>query len=130
MKNLTEECINRMESNEFPEFITQTFKQGVVYCSHPFGFSAPLMEKEKEIVDSYEKRTNNKVFHIIHSFSAFGELYDLLYVSKYIEDWELERESLKEGIPLVYSVNLTCPTNSEYGSIQIEKHDTFFERTA
>lgn len=57
------------------------------------------------------------VYHILHSYTEFGELLAILYVSQYKEEWKIDREDLKEGITFSYVYNIDCPEYSEFGSI-------------
>lgn len=73
-------------------------------------------ERVKEVSDEY----GIYVYHIIHCYTSFGELLNLLYVTSYEEEWEREREELKEGYPVSYVINLNIPHYSEFGSIGIK----------
>ena len=69
------------------------------------------------IVEKVEKEKNVLVYHATHSFTEFGELLNLFVVSKYKEEWDFEKEDLKQGIAFCYVVNLDEELFSEFGSI-------------
>lgn len=70
-----------------------------------------------KIIEKFEEKHNAKVFHLIHCFSEFGELLNLLYVSNYDEEWEQDKQELKENYSFSYVVNLEDECFSEFGSI-------------
>ncbi len=74
------------------------------------------IEKVKEVSDKHRIY----VYHIIHCYTTFGELLNLLYVASHKEEWEMEREELKEGYTTSYVINLNIPEYSEFGSIGIK----------
>ncbi len=79
-----------------------------------------LNDEEKEMVQKAEKENDFLVYHVIHSFSNIGETYDMLYVSKYDEEWEDDIAMLKEGCTYTYCYNKTHPQDSEIGTIGIK----------
>ena len=79
-----------------------------------------LNDEEKEMVQKAEEEIGFLVYHVIHSFSNVGETYDMLYVSKYDEEWEDDIELLKEGYAYSYCYNKTHPQDSEIGTIGIK----------
>lgn len=56
--------------------------------------------------------------------------YCLLYVSKYKEEWQTDREDLKEGLAFSYVYNMDCPEFSEFGSIGFAQRFGGLVRTA
>ena len=57
-------------------------------------------------------------YYVIMTKTSFGDLINILFVSKYEEDWRVERES--GGIVHCWVENLSIPMYSEYGSIAIK----------
>lgn len=82
-----------------------------------------LNEKEQLMVKNYESTRKVLVYHIIHSFSNLGETYDLLYITQYKEDWNAEKEDLKNGYALSRTEVIDFPPNSESGIIGIESRN-------
>lgn len=59
------------------------------------------------------------VYHCILNHTIDGDLLSMLYVSKYQNEWEFEKNDLKTGCIDVYVCNLNRDIDSEFGSIQI-----------
>lgn len=78
---------------------------------------------EKEIlneIDRFENRTGNLVYHVIHSETQYGTIWNLLYVSKYSDEWSDMMSLAREGLVYAYAYNETYPELSEAGSIKVE----------
>ena len=73
-----------------------------------------------ERVKQVEREYGIYVYHIIHSYTSFGELLSLLYVTSSEEEWDMDHYDLQEGYPFSYVINLTDPLCSEFGSIGIK----------
>jgi hypothetical protein len=107
----------------YSETIRQFEREDLVSVSEPpFGAIFWLNDEQRERVRKFEQEHNALVYHVIHSFTNFGELENYLFVSNYQEEWEYERESLsaKEKETLAYVNNLSMPDFSEFGTIGIE----------
>lgn len=72
-----------------------------------------------KMVKEFEKRTGHKVYHCILTRTSFGLILDMLFVSKYEEDWEYEFEEYPDGSFRVMSManNLDDDGLSDMGSI-------------
>lgn len=115
-----QEAIARMKMLKLsPNIIREFDKEGIVNLSENGGILYWLTSEQQTMVDEFEAENNALVYHVIHDFTEFGELYSLLYVSKYDEEWEYDREDLKYGTALVYVKNVTDEICSEFGSIGI-----------
>lgn len=79
-----------------------------------------LNDEQKKMVENFEAEHNGMVYHVIHQFTNIGELYNLLYVSEYVEEWKMDMEDLGAGQALAYVVNMDMPDCSEFGTIGIE----------
>jgi hypothetical protein len=79
-----------------------------------------VTDQYKEAIDKFEAEHGELVYYAFYDKTAVGNLLALLYVSKNPEEWEADREDLKEGCPLAYVVNMTEPIFSEYGSIGVK----------
>jgi hypothetical protein len=84
-----------------------------------YGNILPLTEQQKEFITAFEKRYNAVAYHVIHQYLSFGEVYNILYISDYPEEWEDALERLKENEVVAYVENLTNTECSEFGSIGI-----------
>ena len=129
-----EERINRVEKKVeavarmqmlgiFPDTIRQFEKEDLVSISEPpFGAYFWAEGEELERIKEFEKKNNALVYTAIHSYHReFGKMTSYLFVSDYKdEEWEMDREDLKQGQSLVYVYNHDEPVFSEFGSIGIK----------
>lgn len=79
-----------------------------------------LNDAEIQMVNNWQNKTGNKVYHVIKSYHEFGVCYSFLYVSTSPEEWEWDREDLQNQCPIVYVLNANNSFFSEYGSIGIQ----------
>lgn len=91
---------------------------GGVYC----GILYWLDNKENfvEEVKKVEEENNIFVYHCMLQHSTFGDILSMLFISSDIENWEEERQDLKDGNIVVYGCDLQCSCFSEFGSTQIK----------
>ena len=129
-----EERINRVEKKVeavarmqmlgiFPDTIRQFEKEDLVSISEPpFGAYFWAEGEELERIKEFEKKNNALVYTAIHSYyRELGKMTSYLFVSDYKdEEWEMDREDLKQGQSLVYVYNHDEPIFSEFGSISIK----------
>lgn len=116
-----QEALERMKMLKLHGNIIKEFdKEGIVNLSENGGFLYWLDSDQQAIVDEFEAEHDALVYHVIHDFTELGELYSLLYVSKYEEEWEDERTDLKDGYVFVYVKNVNDTQNSEFGSIGVK----------
>lgn len=78
-----------------------------------------ISDEEKKMIEKFEKERNIKVYHLILSHTNIGEMYSLLYVSQYPEEWDMDKESLKMGQPCVCAFIKDDDYNVDFGSIVI-----------
>ena len=115
-----QEALERMKLLNLSKNIIKEFdKEGIVNLSENGGILYWLDSDQQAIVDEFEKEHDALVYHVIHDFTEFGELYSLLYVSKHEEEWEDEKDEIKIGIALSYVKNMDDDFCSEFGSIGI-----------
>ena len=90
-----------------------------------------LTGEEKAMVKAIEDKYNILVYHLTHeNVGDLGECYDMLYVSDDTDEWELDRDDLKAGMPIAYVYNKTYPDCSEFGAIGIKAAQGGLVRTA
>lgn len=101
------------------------FKKDTITMYERFGgyyiddYSEPaLLQKIQEIESEY----GGTIYAVTHELTEFGELYDLLYVSKYKEDAEFSIEEAGRGTFYVFAYvwNKTDDMCSEFGTIGIQ----------
>ena len=114
------EAIERMKmlklhSNPIKEFEIED----VINLSEHGGMLYWLNDEQQKMVKDFEEKYNAVVYHVIHDYTEFGEMYSFLYVSDSPNEWEYDRDDLEHGIALVYVKNVNDDWCSEFGSIGI-----------
>ena len=126
-----QEAIERMKMLKLsPNIIKEFEKENTLNLSENGGILYWLDRDQQAIVDEFETEHDALVYHVIHNFTEFGGLYSLLYVSKHEEEWETDREDLKDGYAFVYVKNVDDNWCSEFGSICIKPQYGGLVRTA
>lgn len=115
-----EEGVKRMRALKMLKQPINEFKnEGVLNLSENGGYLYWLDAKERDMVANFESENDATVYHVIKSFTQFGVMYSLMYVSKYEEEWQMDMEDIKNGQAVVYVVNVDMPECSELGSIGV-----------
>lgn len=126
---MEKEAVRRLSLLGVMKEVKEAFKEGKIYYSERFNkqFPATLYyldenEKYKKMVEEFEKKTGYVVYHVIKTSTTFGEILDLIFVSKYKEDWEYEFEE-NNGKFIVMSManNLSDENMSDMGSIVVRE---------
>lgn len=113
--NLMENVIKEYEQEDttyYSEYQNKVFN-GILYW-------VSNSEELTNAIKEFEEKHNALVYHSILVPTIYGRLLNMLYISKYTEEWQRDREELNEGLPLVYCKNLEDDTMSEFGTIQIK----------
>lgn len=71
-------------------------------------------------IKEFEKKFNSYIYHCIYSTCEFGIMYNLLYISKYENEWLPEMMGLQNGISTAHVLNESHPERSESGLIRIQ----------
>lgn len=123
-ENKKTEAINRMKTLKLFAPCIKAFKdRDEVQLSemtgglYEFSGDAELTAKVKE----FEEKNNALVYHVIHTFTQFGELYNFLYVSDYQEEWEMDNEDIKDNYVMCYVWNKDDDFCSEFGTIAVNQ---------
>ena len=115
------EAIKRMMKLDiYTQAIKEFEKDNVLNKSESGGILFWLDENEKKMVKEFEEKYKATIYHLIHNYTEFGELYSLLFVSKYKEDWDYDNDDLNHNICLAYVKNMNEDAFSEFGSIGIK----------
>ena len=93
---------------------------------YEFSDDTELVAKIKE----FEAEYNALVYHVIHTFTQFGELYSFLYISDHEDEWEMDNAGLEEGYALAYVWNKDDEWCSEFGDIGVKGKFGGIVRTA
>ena len=104
-------CIKVFESRDEVQLTEPT---GGLY---EFSDDAELNAKIKD----FEAEYNALVYHVIHTYTQFGEFYSFLFVSDYEEEWEMDNEDVKDGYAIAYVWNKSDDWCSEMGSIVVQE---------
>ena len=117
------EAIKRMKKLHIIGDAIEQFKDSdtVMISEPPFGALYWLNEEQKKMVAEFENGHSALVYMVIRTFTEFGMLDNLLFVSDYPEEWEMDNESLSDGYPFAYVVNHDVPEFSEFGSICVKE---------
>lgn len=74
-----------------------------------------------EYLRKFEEEHNALVYAVIRDYFNICTMDAYLYVSDYEEEWEDDREELKNGEVLAYVRNLNDDECSEFGSIGVKR---------
>lgn len=100
--------------------ICHSYKYLIIYGAvRRYKISGRRPKRTTNAVKEFEEKHNALVYHSILVPTIYGRLLNMLYISKYTEEWQRDREELNEGLPLAYCKNLEDDTMSEFGTIQI-----------
>lgn len=98
------------------------FLDGKLNKSEHGGILYWLDEEEQKQVKKFEEENEATVYHVILSRTGvIGTLYTYLFVSKHKEEWESEREDLKQGETIAYVYNQDDDICSEFGYVGIRQ---------
>lgn len=115
------EAIERMKLLKLDNPCIEAFTKGNVWESEGYGALYEVNDEEQKLIDNFEK--NHKgclVYHMIHNKFEFGECYSILYVSSNKEEWESDKEDIKNGYVFAYVENIDNDWCSEFGSIAVK----------
>lgn len=121
-EKMKQEAVDRMKKiGIYDETIKQFDKQNLISESAPpLGACYWLNDEQRVRVKTFEDRYNALVYHVIHTYTEFGELENYLFVSENEEEWKYDREGLKQNMCFSYVNNISNPDFSEFGSIGFE----------
>ena len=120
-KERFDEAIERMKLLKLDNPCIEAFTKGNVWESEGYGALYEVNDEEQKLIDNFEK--NHKdclVYHMIHNKFEFGECYSMLYVSSNKEEWESDKEDIKNGYVFAYVENIDNDWCSEFGSIAVK----------
>lgn len=117
------EAIKRMKKLHIIGDAIEQFKDSdtVMISEPPFGALYWLNDEQKKMVEEYEKKHNSLVYMVIRTYTNFGLLDNLLYVSDYKEEWPLDNINIEDKEPTAYVVNHDVPEFSEHGCIIVKE---------
>lgn len=116
------EALKNMKALGLLKDVIKEFKEeDKLNVSEGIGALYWLNEEEQQMVKEFEERTGDLVYHVIHSMTNFGEMYSMLIISKYKEDWDVMCQEFTGGQFRVFSYvyNKTDPMCPDMGSILV-----------
>ncbi len=121
MEEMKNEAIKRMEKLGLMKECIDAFKEGKVWSSQEQGALYELNEERMEIVRQFENGHDVPylVYHVIISHAEFGTCFNMLFVSPYKDEWEMDDEDIHNNTPLVMCKNLDDPFCDDMGSIGV-----------
>lgn len=118
------EAIKRMEVLGLFKPSIKAFKdRDEVQLSEPSGGLYEFSDNNilNELVKNFETQCDGLVYHVIHTYTEFGELYNFLYVSDHSEEWKMDNADLTDGYVFCYVENVDDPICSEFGTIAVKE---------
>lgn len=120
-KKKAEAVLRMRQMGVYGNTIRQFEKEGYINRSEPPLYAFYWVEGEElERIRRFEKDYNALVYMVIRSCTTLGVMDSYLYVSDYEEEWEMDREYLRNGEPCCYVYNNDMPDCSEFGDIGIK----------
>ncbi len=117
------EALKRMKILKLHKNAINDFKKGKLNFSEWVGalYWVDGDEKAAKVLADFEKEFPDHVpYHMIHNNTEFGEIWSILYVSPYEEEWAEEDSEIEDGYAFSYVYNASEPLFSEFGSILIK----------
>ena len=119
-----EEAIKRMNAlGLFKPCIKAFTKYDELQLTEPTGGLYEFNDDEElnAKVKEFEEEYDALVYHVIHTYTQFGELFNFLYVSDYEEEWEMDNADIEDGYVVAYVWNKSDDFLSEIGSIVVRE---------
>ena len=118
------EAVERMKMiGVYIPTIIQFDKENLVSVSEPpLGAFFWANDEDMKLIREFEEKSGALVYMVVRSYvEEFGRLDSYMFVSDFRdEEWEIDRNDLKNGQTLAYVYNAGEPFFSEFGSIGIE----------
>lgn len=126
LTKIQQEVINRMKILKLHENVVRDYvDDNVINVSERMSavFDGMLFWAHEDLtktIRDFEEKYGVIVYHVQKMNTTFGLLYTFLYVNEAEEDnWEEEREELKDGYLYAYVYNADDDLCSEFGSVQV-----------
>ena len=133
-EKMKEEALRRMKKWGLHENVIREFKDEDKLNKSERSFAPGILyylnEEEENMIKEWEAIYGGLVYHVIHDYTNIGELYTLLFVSKYEEEWEYDNTDMEVEEALCYVINKDYEQNSEFGHCAIRPANGGLERTA
>lgn len=129
MEKIKAEALQRMNMLGLPQIVCGAYNGfNLITMSEPDGTSQIISDDGlKAVIKDIEQSDDIHVYYVIHSYESFGEMYTMLYVSEYEEEWYMDIDDIKNGRSCCYCLNITDLECSEYGLCGIESTEQYFK---
>ena len=112
------EAVERMKLLKLhPNAIREFVEENKLNKSEGRGILFWLEDSELEFVKQFEQEHDAVVYHLIKSYTSIGTMLTAFFVSRHMEEWELDRADMEDDIQLCYVKNLDYDWCSEFGSV-------------
>lgn len=116
-KVLRKEAVRRLEYLKISTQVIEEFSKGNILCSNDFGKTYPVDAELQEKITEVESK-GYLVYHVIKTETSYGDMYAMLVVSDYFEDWPRELILMgTEFLSISYVWNKSVEEWSEFGRI-------------
>lgn len=125
-ERMKQEAVNRLKKLGVVNAVIEDFENGVLNASEQGlipGVLYHLNDSEKEMVRKIEEEYGGLVYHCIRCNTNFGRLFNMLWVSKYEEEWEYDNKNIEEFVVFAYVENLSDSLCSEFGNIAVAQRN-------
>lgn len=135
MKLKAVEVLEKLGVNKYFRFIFERENKLFLFDSVYGVHSVSLIDEGSVFfhkVQDVERKTHCKVYAVLHSRMFFGETYDFLLISNYLDDFDEMYSYFSNRHHLVYAYcfNVSFPKLSESGRILLADCDGFIARVA
>lgn len=118
IEEMRAEAVSRMKLMGVWDVAVQEFEaKARVFCSErPAGAFFDLNEEQTKILQEVQEK-GGLVYMVLRVNTTIGLMDSFLYVSQHKEEWEMDREDIKDGLAFSWTHNYADPWCSEFGSI-------------
>lgn len=114
------EAIARMKKLKLHPNTIADLKNGTVNVSYHMGALYWADDDQKKIIADFENKTGALVYHCISTNTEFGLLFNMLFVSKHEDEWEIDNEDIENLFPIAMVENLSDSLCSDMGCIGVK----------
>ena len=113
------EALKRMEMMGYWGRAREAFRKSkkIFVNEPPFGAVYDPEPEVAEAVKKFEDEHNVLVYMIVRAFTDFGKMDSYLFVADDKDEWDYDRDDIRNKIVFTYTVNYDAPDCSEFGSI-------------
>ncbi|MBQ2882763.1 MAG: hypothetical protein IJE43_03170 [Alphaproteobacteria bacterium] len=132
-ENQKKEAIKRMKALGLIDECIKAFEEdSEVWKSEPRGilFNLDQEPELRKIIQDFEQEHSGLVYHVVITYTDFGKLATMFYVTHNEAEWELDWNDLAVDSACCYVANIDDEELSEIGLIEFRSVNGGLERTA